>query len=58
MKTKMCKFHMEGRCKHGADCRFAHTQADIGLPREGNAFMTFPRREEPDVLLSLVNLLQ
>jgi hypothetical protein len=50
-KTKLCKFHLMGRCRHGSDCMFAHDESEIGLPRSGNAFMTY-------VLLSLQGLLQ
>lgn len=32
-KTKMCDFHMEGRCKYGSDCAFAHNEIELqGIP--------------------------
>jgi len=28
-KTKLCDFHMEGRCKYGASCAFAHSSDEL-----------------------------
>ena len=57
-KTKLCKFHLMGRCDHGSDCMFAHDESEIGLPRSGNAFMTYGHMATDYVLLSLQGLLQ
>jgi hypothetical protein len=29
MKTKMCKYHILGMCKEGADCQFAHSKEEM-----------------------------
>merc|ERR1740121_1286746 len=29
IKTKMCDFFREGRCKYGSECAFAHSQDDL-----------------------------
>merc|ERR1719262_1024824 len=29
MKTKMCKFHILGRCNEGPDCQFAHSMEEM-----------------------------
>jgi hypothetical protein len=57
-KTKLCRFHLMGRCRHGSDCMFAHDDSEIGLTRSGNAFMTYGHMATDYVLLSLQGLLQ
>jgi len=31
-KTKLCRYHMKGNCKHGSSCRFAHGQDQLLQP--------------------------
>ncbi|PHJ23606.1 zinc finger (ccch type) motif-containing protein [Cystoisospora suis] len=31
-KTKMCRFLLQGRCKHGAACQFAHSSSEMRAP--------------------------
>jgi hypothetical protein len=31
-KTKLCRYHMKGLCKHGSDCRFAHGKDQLVQP--------------------------
>eukprot|EP00746_Dinoflagellata_sp_MGD_P127098 gnl/MRDRNA2_/MRDRNA2_61768_c0_seq1.p1 gnl/MRDRNA2_/MRDRNA2_61768_c0~~gnl/MRDRNA2_/MRDRNA2_61768_c0_seq1.p1 ORF type:complete len:451 (-),score=93.40 gnl/MRDRNA2_/MRDRNA2_61768_c0_seq1:235-1587(-) len=31
-KTKLCRYHMKGLCKHGSDCRFAHGKDEMVQP--------------------------
>eukprot|EP00746_Dinoflagellata_sp_MGD_P078775 gnl/MRDRNA2_/MRDRNA2_31474_c0_seq1.p1 gnl/MRDRNA2_/MRDRNA2_31474_c0~~gnl/MRDRNA2_/MRDRNA2_31474_c0_seq1.p1 ORF type:complete len:475 (-),score=89.44 gnl/MRDRNA2_/MRDRNA2_31474_c0_seq1:174-1598(-) len=31
-KTKLCRYHMKGLCKHGNDCRFAHGSSQLVQP--------------------------
>lgn len=31
-KTKLCRYHMKGLCKHGSDCRFAHGKDELVQP--------------------------
>lgn len=31
-KTKLCRYHMKGLCKHGSDCRFAHGKDQLVEP--------------------------
>lgn len=31
-KTKMCRFLLQGRCKHGAACQFAHSSSEMREP--------------------------
>lgn len=28
-KTKLCRYHMKGLCRHGSDCRFAHGKDEL-----------------------------
>ena len=56
-KTKLCRFHLMGRCMHGSVCMFAHDDSEIGLTRSGNAFMTYGHMATDYVLLSLQGLL-
>jgi hypothetical protein len=28
-KTKLCRYHMKGLCKHGSECRFAHGKDEL-----------------------------
>jgi len=35
IKSKMCNFHMEGRCNKGAACTFAHDESEIGGGKGG-----------------------
>lgn len=31
-KTKLCRYHLKGLCKHGTDCRFAHGSGELNAP--------------------------
>eukprot|EP00397_Hematodinium_sp_SG-2012_P051482 GEMP01060352.1.p1 GENE.GEMP01060352.1~~GEMP01060352.1.p1 ORF type:complete len:265 (+),score=59.08 GEMP01060352.1:95-889(+) len=31
LRTKLCAFHLEGKCKRGEDCSFAHEEKDMNL---------------------------
>jgi hypothetical protein len=57
-KTKLCNFHLEGRCRHEYNCMFAHSVDELGEKRRGNAFMTYGARATSYVFLSLQGLLQ
>jgi len=28
-KTKLCEFHLDGKCKYGSECAFAHQESEL-----------------------------